>query len=409
MNYRAKSMLTLPMRNQEDEVIGVLQLINKKKNPGVPLRPIEVVEKEVIPFTKRDEQRALALGGQAAVALENRILYEEIEQLFEGFIRASVNAIEARDPVTSGHTERVTQLTLALAQAVNDITEGLYADTVFTSDQMRELRYAGLLHDIGKIGVREDVLTKANKLYPGEYAVLLHRFENIRLSLCSEQSQVMLKNALGEGSEIYQEFEERYKNQLKVQIEEIDSIWELIEAFNQPKVLPEEASDLLPKIAQRTYRNAKGEEQRFLTDHELHCLSVKKGSLTPEEIEEIRSHIIHTRNFLERIPWTRNLMGLTDIASGHHEMLNGTGYPQHLEGKEVVTQMRIMAIADIFDALTASDRPYKKAVPVDRALRILEFEVKDNRLDAELVRIFKEQKVYETLPAFANERSNQTT
>ncbi len=395
VHYRTTSVLTLPMRNIDNDIIGILQLINKKRHSGMPLIPYENIEKEVIPFDEKDEQRAMALGGQAAVALENSILYEDIERLLEGFVRASVNAIEARDPVTSGHTERVTQLTLALARAVSEIRNGPYMDVTFNARQMRELRYAGLLHDIGKIGVREKVLTKAQKLFPEEMEVVRQRFDLIRQTIRLEDAEKRLACALDCGKEKYRDSQEVFDRELKEALQEIDDYWSIIQKSNMPKILPGEVSERLPEVAELAFKSSDGLDHAYITDHELHCLSVKKGSLTSEEIAEIRSHVMHTRNFLEKIPWIRTLLGVTQIACGHHEMMNGTGYPMGFSKDDIPVQARIMAIADIYDALTATDRPYKKAVPIEKALNILEDEVEQNRLDGELVRIFRESRVYE--------------
>ena len=400
VRYRTRSMLALPMRNNEEEIIGVLQLINKKRTAGRPLRPISLVDAEVLAFTSEDEQRALALGGQAAVALENSILYEEIERLFEGFIRASVTAIESRDPVTSGHTERVTQYALALAEAVTETQSGVHAEVAFTEEQMRELRYAALLHDVGKIGVREAVLGKAEKLYPGEMEVVKQRFELIRQTLRLDCSGARLDSALS-GNADTAELEER----LAEQLHEIDDYMRVILESNTPRVLPEDSSDILEEIGRRVFRTESQGEQAYLTEPEMHSLRVKRGSLTPEEFDEIRSHVVHTREFLASIPWSRNLLGVPDIAAGHHEMLNGSGYPDGLAADRLSPQARIMAVADIFDALTAPDRPYKKGMPVEKALAILDDEVQRGRLDADLVGIFKDGKVYETAMA-AHVKSN---
>ncbi|RJP20316.1 MAG: HD domain-containing protein [Candidatus Omnitrophota bacterium] len=397
INYRSKSMLTLPLCNNENEVIGVLQLINKKKKAGQSLHPITLVDSEVIPFTARDEERALALGGLAAVALENSLLYHEIELLFEGFVRACVNAIESRDPVTSGHSERVTQITLALAEAVHHTTEGPYADVGFTDEQMRELQYAGLLHDIGKIGVREAVLNKKEKLFPGEFRTLRQRFETIRASVHLEKEKKRMAVLLQEGIERYEESCSALDQQYTETLNEIDRIWKLLDILNRQGMVSDAPIDDLPAIAARTYDPGDGRKCNFLTPREVECLSIPKGNLTNAELAEIQLHIVHTRSFLEKIPWSRGLHDVTEIACGHHEMLDGSGYPRGVKEAELPLQARIMAIADIFDALTATDRPYKKAMPFEQVISILEMEAQNGRLDAELVRIFKVNHIHEQI------------
>ncbi len=397
VNYCTKSMLTVPLCNHENEVIGVLQLINKKRNSREPLFPIEAVETEVIPFTRKDEERALAFGGIAAVALENSILYAEIERLFEGFVRAAVKSIEARDPVTYGHSERVTQLTLALAQAVDRTKEGLYADVSFSEEQMRELRFAGLLHDIGKIGVREEVLNKTEKLLPGEWAVLKQRIGTIRNCICLNDREKRIEFLLHHSVEEYHEQCGEWDRRLNERLKELERIQEVLEELNQPGFLSDSGREQLMEIANRFYQSEGVRKVPYLTEREVECFSIPKGNLTVTELEEIRSHIVHTRNFLEMIPWSSNLLGLTEIACGHHEMLDGSGYPKNLQYAEISLQARMMAIADIFDALTATDRPYKKALPRERAFEILDAEVKEGRLDGELVRIFKEEKIYKAV------------
>ena len=389
VNYRIRSMMTLPMRNSDDEVIGVLQLINKKRTADKPLRPISRVDTEVLAFTEQDEKRALAFGGQAAVALENSILYEAIERLFEGFVLASVKSIESRDPVTAGHTQRVTRLALALAAAINATDDGPYADTSFNDGQMRELRYAALLHDVGKIGVQESVLRKAERLHPYEMDIVKQRFQLIRTIVRLNSVEARLV-AVRSGQRCVEDPD----RQLAQQLLEIDGFMRMIDDCNTPGRIPEGAADVLNQIAARTYRTSDGSERPYLTEHERQSLNIERGSLTPREYEQIREHVVFTREFLEDIPWPHNLAEVTDIASEHHEMLNGSGYPDGLTLDQLTPHARILAVADIFDAVTAPDRPYKKGMPVEKALAILDDEVRLGRLDADLVKIFVERGVY---------------
>ncbi len=396
VGYRSKSMLVVPMRDHQNEITGVLQLINAKPSVEIRISDPEAAERHVIPFLPALEQLIASLASQAAVALENSMLLESIVRTFEGLVKASVHAIEQRDPTTSGHSERVTELTCTLAQALSETKEGRYADVSFTEEQMRELRYAGLLHDFGKIGVREHVLVKANKLYPMELEVVKSRFALIKRTIQSEYQEKMLQRALDGNTEEV----EKLREEMNARLAETDSLLEFILRSDVPTMMEDGAFDDLMKLGGTTYRDLDGTEKPYLTPYELKCLSLRRGNLTPEERKEIESHVSHSYNFLVQIPWTRNLRGIPEIAHGHHEKINGKGYPRGLKEEEIVLQAKIMCVCDIFDALTASDRPYKKAAPLEKAIQILKFEVKDQHLDPELVDIFVKKKVYRAVEAF---------
>ncbi len=392
--YHTRSMLTLPMKNGRSEVIGVLQLINCKLHPEARLTSAEVVAREVRPFSDRAVRLALSLASQAAVAYENGRLYQDIEKLFEGFVQASVKAIEQRDPTTSGHSLRVSEMTVGLAEIVDRADTGAYASIRFSPEQMKEIRYAALLHDFGKVGVREDVLVKAKKLYPMQIDLIAHRFDYLYMEqearMEREKVRILLEMDRPEALARIASLEEEYRLR-RVQME---SGFEAIVQANEPTVLPEGEFDRLFEIARQTYHDPRGVERPMLTPEEIRYLSIPKGSLSPDERAQIESHVVHSFNFLLQIPWTKQIREIPRIVRAHHEKLNGTGYPYKLRSDEIPVQAKIMTICDIFDALSASDRPYKKAVASDRALDILEMSVKDKELDPELYRLFLEAKIF---------------
>ncbi len=396
VGYRSKSMLVVPMRDHNNEITGVLQLINAKRSSEIILSEPDIAEKEVVRFEPAIEDLINSLASQAVVALENSMLVESLERTFEGFVTASVHAIEQRDPITSGHSERVTALTCALAQAVDETKEGRYADVSFSEEQMRELRYAGLLHDFGKIGVREQILQKQNKLYPLQMGVVKERFNFIKRTLESEYQEKMLQYALsGKNEEV-----EKVRGEMEKALAEVDEHLALIIKSNAPSMMPDGDFDALDNLSTKIYLDFEDKVNTYLYPEELDSLKIRRGNLNLGERKEIESHASHSYNFLTQIPWTKVLRGIPEIAHGHHEKLNGAGYPQGLKEEEIVLQSKMMCVCDIFDALTASDRPYKKAAPLEKAIQILGFEVKDNHLDAELMDIFVKKKVYQAVEAF---------
>jgi HD-GYP domain-containing protein (c-di-GMP phosphodiesterase class II) len=392
--YRTRSLLTLPMKNGRGEVIGILQLINRKLRPNAKLTRVDAVAREVRPFSKRDVRLALSLASQAAVAYENSRLYQDIEKLFEGFVQAAVTAIEQRDPSTSGHSQRVSEMTVGLAKTVDRAITGDYAATRFTPEQMKEIRYAALLHDFGKVGVREEVLVKAKKLYPMQIDVLAHRFDylhkDLEASLEREKFQLLLQLDRREALARIASLEEEYRLRSAM----LESEFEAVVRANEPTLLAAGKFDRLYEIARQTYRDPRGVERPFLTQEEVRFLSIPKGSLNQDERTQIEAHVVHSFNFLLQIPWTREIREIPRIARAHHEKLNGTGYPYKLRGDEIPVQAKIMTICDIFDALSAADRPYKKAIPPDRALDILAMSVGNQELDPELYRLFVEAKIF---------------
>jgi HD-GYP domain-containing protein (c-di-GMP phosphodiesterase class II) len=394
VGYRTKSMLTVPLGSAEDEIIGVVQLINKKREPRARLRTPVDVDREVVPFDERSIELVSSLAAQAGIALENAMLYEEIRRSFEGFVHASVQAIEQRDPTTSGHSRRVSALSCRLADAVDRTDVGLYKSVRFSRQDLRELKYASLLHDFGKIGVREEVLVKAKKLYDPQLRLIRARFDYLHKTLEAEianrRAELFARNA--PVSEL-----QALEVELARRKGEIDGYWKLIHDANEPSVLPQGTFERIDEVCRLSFTDPRGREQPWLSTDEATSLKVTRGSLSATEIEEIRSHVVHTFEFLSRIPWGKSFARVPTIAGCHHEKPNGRGYPRGLKGDEIPIASRVMAVADVFDALTASDRPYKKAVPVERALDILNLEVRDGGLDGELVRIFVDSGVYRAI------------
>ncbi len=391
MGYRTVSMLAVPMISAEDEVIGVIQLINKKRDPSSKLTGEAAVAEQVVPFDERCEELVAALAAQAGIALENALLYTEIRNIFEGFVRASVQAIEQRDPTTSGHSLRVSVLSCALAETLDRIDHGPYRGASFSVRDMQELKYAALLHDFGKIGVREEVLVKAKKLYPHEHDAIRMRVElavrAAETDLLRGKLAAMERGAGQADLDAMQEAFDTRKGEL------LDA-WAVIERANEPSVLSEGDFSRIVEVAQLSYQDLEGAKHQLLTKSEVIALKITRGSLSPTEIDEIRSHVVHTYQFLTKIPWGKSMARIPEIARAHHEKLDGSGYPMGVKDVDIPLSSKVMTVADIYDALTASDRPYKKALAEDRALQILGFEVEDGHLDEELVRIFREAEVF---------------
>ena len=390
--YHTHSMLAVAMRNHEGRIIGAIQLLNAKRDFDIVLTP-ENTHEMVVPFDHEMVEVIESIAGQAAVALDNKQLLDAIERLFEGFIEASVKAIESRDPVTRGHSGRVAALTLGLAETLNDVGVGAYKDTVLTMEQLRELRYAALLHDFGKVGVRENVLTKEKKLYNEQVTLIQARFAFVKRS--RQLVNARTKAELLLGGPVDPARIQAIDQALDEEMDQIQRWLDSIIQANEPTVLDEDKASMLEFLSTYKYEDIDGQLQPLLDPSEFHFLSIKRGTLDENERVEIESHVTHSFEFLSRIPWTPVLSGIPNIAYGHHEKLDGSGYPRKLTAAEIPVQTRMMTISDIYDALTAQDRPYKRAVPLDRALNILEMEAKDGKLDAELLGIFIERRVYD--------------
>ncbi len=370
--YHTRSMLLVPMRDRDHGVIGVLALVNRKPHFGVPIADFS----RCLPFGEAHVDLAGSIASQAAVALENYRLYEDIRQLFDDFVTASVQVIEARDPTTAGHSDRVARLTVVLAEAVSDAGDPAFSDHTFSPQQLEELRYASLLHDFGKVGVQEKVLLKANKLYPWEMERVEWRFRVASVQATLECKSRELSEA-------------PLADRALALAEDLESI----QAMNKPHFrYAEEDLALLKAIAARW---CLAPDEPALSSYEVSRLCIPYGSLDREERREIERHVEHTYQFLKVIPWTKGLGSIPDIAHAHHEKLDGTGYPLGLTREQIPYGARLMAISDIFDALTASDRPYKPAIPEARAVSILREEAQRKHLEVEAVELFVGARLWE--------------
>ena len=367
--YCTRTMLTVPMRDRQGRVIAVVSLINRKPQFGVPLSNFDDVER----FSHRDIALVRSITAQAAVALENHRLYEDIRQLFDGFVEAAVTGIEARDPATGGHSHRVAALTVALARAVNTSKAPAFASEHFTQEDLTELHYAALLHDFGKVGVREEVLLKAEKLYPWEMDVLEGRFRLYSMQVrLSEPDPAAAATRLAE----------------------VNATLAALRQLNRPGSRMEGPLAALIQRAATDWVLA-DDGTKVVLPRDLERLSMFKGSLSDDERQEINAHVEHTRQFLERIPWTPNLQGIPDLAVAHHERLDGSGYPRGLHGAEIPTGAKLMAICDVFDALTAGDRPYRSAMTIERGLWILQLEAKAGKLCPDAVQLFIDESIWQ--------------
>ncbi len=390
--YRTKSMLTVPMRNYNNEVVGAVQLINAKRRFETKLT-VDTVEQEVVSFRPEDLEMIESIASQAAVAIDNKSLLDSIQALFDGFVQASITAIEQRDPTTAGHSGRVEKLTSGIAHAVTEIAVGKYRDVRLSDDQFKELRYACLLHDFGKVGVREHILIKAKKLVPGQLEVIQARFEFVQRSVqvryANEKLEAM--RSQGQDSPAIAEIDRR----LEQELQQLRMWFEAIASANEPSVLPEDKASMLEILARQTYQDMSGQDHPMLDQQEFRFLSIRKGTLDEQERLEMEAHVTHSFHFLSKIPWTPLMRNIPEIAYGHHEKLDGSGYPRGLTESAIPVQTKMMTIADIYDALTAQDRPYKRAVPVDRALDILHAEAGAGKLDRDLLDVFIAKRIFE--------------
>lgn len=392
--YQTRSVLAVPMISARAEVIGVIQLINKRAKGWITLDLPSDFESGVVPFDDVSEAYIFALASQAGIALENVLLYEEVKTLFDGFVKAAVTAIESRDPTTSGHSERVADLTVGLAKAVNRSESGHYREVRFSRDDLTQIQYAALLHDFGKVGVREHVLVKAKKLYEHERALILQRFQLIKRGYKIEGLETKVRYLTEASREQVAEQLAAVDKDMIGKIAELDDIIKFILQANEPTVLEQGGFERIATIAGMKFFDDEGNEGHFLDHGEAQCLQIRRGSLTEQERLEINSHVVHSFQFLKKIPWSRSLRDVPDIAGSHHEKLDGSGYPHGLKGDAIPIPARMMAISDIYDALTASDRPYKKAMPSEKALDIVASEVKRGQLDSELFEVFLQARVW---------------
>ncbi len=368
--YRSKSFLTVPMRNHEREIIGVLQLINAQ----------DPRSGEIVAFSASDQRLAESLASQAAIALTNRMLINQLEQLFESFINLINTAIDEKSPYTGGHCQRVPQLTMMLAEAVNETREGPLAQFSMNDKDRYELKIAGLLHDCGKVTTPVHVVDKATKLETIYDRVHLidTRFEVLKRDVELE----CLKKHIGE-------------KEMRERLRELEDDRKFLHACNiGGERMRDEDVARVQRIADYRWRDISGHEAKFLTDDEVKNLTIRAGTLTDDERKVINHHIVATIKMLEALPWPRHLTRVPEYAGGHHERMDGKGYPKGLLREQMSVQARCMGIADIFEALTAKDRPYKKGKTLSESLEILGRMKLNNHVDPDLFDIFVRRKVY---------------
>jgi len=386
--YRSKSFLTVPLKNHEAEIIGVLQLLNAQ----------DVKTKKVISFSDSVQISVEALSSQAAVTITNKNLIRDLEILFESFIKLIASAIDAKSPYTGGHCARVPEITLMLAESVNEINDGPFAGVQFTDKEMYELKIAAWLHDCGKVTTPEAVVDKGTKLetiYDRIHTVAT-RFEVLRrdeeIKYLKKQLKIQKDDSLieNEKKEALKKARSLYLKRIKQQEDDKSFIEE---ANVGGEFMSQERKDRVNKIASYRWKD-NGSPKPFFSEDEVYNLCISRGTLTPEERKIINDHIVVTIDMLEQLPYPKHLRNVPEFAGGHHEKLDGTGYPKGLNHSEMSVQAKIMAIADIFEALTARDRPYKKGKTLSQAMRILGFMKNDAHIDTELFEVFVQEKIY---------------
>ncbi len=375
--WRTRAMLVVPMSDHTGALVGVLQLMNRRL-PGGAFAPYPA---DLVPLL-------LSLATQAAVSVKANQLTASIRRLFEDFARAAIMAVELRDPTTAGHSNRVAGLSVSLARVVDRASDGPYASFSFSREELHELQTAALLHDFGKISIPERVLVKAKKLDEDEILRIRDRFDFALESEDAQETRDLLARLLEAGVPPSAEDLRLLDVARSERARELEEIWDEVRRANEPSVLPEEAGGALRRLLTRSFRDRRGVVTPLLRDEEFRLLTIRKGSLSLEERTQIESHVSHTYRFLSSIPWTADLARVPEIAHAHHEMLDGSGYPRGLRADRIPVPSRIMTVCDIYDALTAADRPYKKAVPREKALRILEDEGREGLLDPWLVEVF---------------------
>jgi HD-GYP domain-containing protein (c-di-GMP phosphodiesterase class II) len=377
--YRSKSMLVVPMRNHENDIIGVLQLLNAQ---------IEG-QTEVISFSMENQKMTESLASQAAVAISNKRLIHDLENLLESFIRTIATAIDEKSPYTGGHVRRVSELTMAIAEKINKSVEGPYADICFDEDELKELHISAWLHDVGKITTPEYIVDKGKKLETvyNRMEALKARFEVLKRDYAIE--------ALKNGNR-HREGYSAKKSHRNIGEDENDlnADYDFLADINMgTKFMDEKMLDRVKKIAGRKWILG-GDLQSFLSDDEVYNLSIPVGTLTDKEKEIVKNHVTITHKMLCQLPFPKKLKNVSYYASSHHERIDGAGYPFGLKGDEIPLQARIIALADVFDALTAKDRPYKKEKTLSEAIKIMRYMVQDNHIDRDLFELFIKEQIY---------------
>ena len=379
--YRSKSFLTIPMKNHENEIIGVLQLINAKDRESG----------EIIAFSATDEQLAESLASQAAIALTNRLLISQLEKLFESFIGLINTAIDEKSPYTSRHCARVPVLTMMIAEAVNNTKAGPLKDFHMNEKDRYELKIAALLHDCGKVTTPVHVVDKATKLETIYDRINLvdTRFEVLKRD--AEIKFLKAKLRAGRNRAATANLEKAYRGRIK----QLGQDRELLRKSNiGGEFANEKILEQVREIATYPWVGIDGKRTTFLTDDEVENLSIARGTLNDKEREIINNHVVVTIKMLEALPWPKHLRNVPEFAGGHHERVDGKGYPNGLKGDKMSVQARIMAIADIFEALTAKDRPYKVGKTLTESLNILGRLKIDGHIDPDIFDVFVRGKVY---------------
>ena len=379
--YRSKSFLTVPLTNHLDEIIGVIQLLNAQ-NPQTG---------EVIPFSEEAQKLVESLCSQAAVAITNKQLIEQLEELFEAFIKLIATAIDKKSPYTGGHCTRVPVLTMMLADAVEDVNYGPYKNFSMTDEERYELYIAGWLHDCGKVATPTHVVDKGTKLETifDRIETINTRFEVLKRDVKIDYLQKILDTKPSSDKAI-KVLENEYKSKLR----KIRKDQMFIQACNVGgEYMAKELQERVIKISNYPYRQ-NGKKRSFLSKEEVRNLNIPKGTLLPEERQIINDHIVITIDMLNQLPYPKHLKNVPEFAGGHHEKLDGTGYPQGLTHDEMSPQAKIMAIADVYEALTAADRPYKDGKKLSLAMRIMGFMRDDYHIDPDLFEIFVKEGVY---------------
>jgi HD-GYP domain-containing protein (c-di-GMP phosphodiesterase class II) len=381
--YRSKSFLTVPMKNHENEIIGVLQLINAQGPGG-----------EIVPFSASDQRLAESLASQAAIALTNRMLIIQLEELFESFINLMNTAIDEKSPYTGGHCQRVPQLTMMLAEAVNEMADGPLAAFTMSDKDRYELKIAGLLHDCGKVTTPVHVVDKATKLEAiyDRIHLIDTRFEVLKrdaeIELLKEKALLVAHDAKRAEHDAA---DARHRERLR----RLDDDRAFLRACNiGGEAMREPDIERVKTIARYSWTDISGHEAHFLSEDELKNLTIRAGTLTTEERQVINHHIVATIKMLEALPWPRHLKNVPEYAGGHHERMDGKGYPKGLRREQMSVQARVMGIADIFEALTAKDRPYKKGKTLSESLEILGKFRLNGHIDPDLFDVFVRMKVY---------------
>lgn len=380
--YRSKSFLTIPMTNHENDIMAVLQLLNK----------VEQETGEVIPFSLQDQKLAESLASQAAVALTNQGLIDEMQNLFDAFIKLIATAIDEKSPHTGNHCRRVPEATMMIAEAAHQSQDDYFKDFSMAPEDRYELKVASWLHDCGKITTPVHVVEKATKLETihDRIELVAARFEILRrdleISMLKQRIKALEKGDLDHTSII--------NNYEKLSQSLADDLSYVKKCNKGGEFMADEQVARVESLSKLKWVDMEGRQQQLITDEECYNLTIRRGTITAEEREIINNHMTLTIRMLEQLPFPKHLKKVPEYAGGHHERMDGKGYPRGLTRDQMSIPARIMAVADVFEALTSSDRPYKKAMPLSQTLTIMGRMVEDNHLDPDIFRLFVNSGVY---------------